>query len=200
MLLPPSLGGREETTGTFGCSGERWWGKYVQLNTNHEDVRRRKFTSPTFWGVLSQEIFTLDVTQRTSMLNQGKNSRSLSTPFFSPCYFSYICLADTVFSEYILSFFLPKTTWKLQYSINMWVVKQRFLRLSTFTTVASNFLGTATVHYHINSFQIDRLMLKKNWNGIYSTQIGNKTTEILGFKTLSSFSFHLVTYLLWWRS
>ena len=35
-------------------TGEKWWGKNKHLNTNHEDERRRKFTSPIFWGWVSK--------------------------------------------------------------------------------------------------------------------------------------------------
>ena len=29
---------------------ETWWGKDMQLNTSHEDVKSRKLTSPIFFG------------------------------------------------------------------------------------------------------------------------------------------------------
>ena len=39
----------------FGAvDGETWWSKDLQLNTNHEDERRWKFTSPIFGGVCSK--------------------------------------------------------------------------------------------------------------------------------------------------
>ena len=68
--------------------------------------------SPNFGGAPKGSLI-LDATQRASMLEPGKIQG--------------------------LSFFLPATTYKLQLSINVWVVAQCFLRSSTFTTAGSKF-------------------------------------------------------------
>ena len=76
----------------WGVDGETWV-KDVQLSTSNEDVRRQKFLSPIFGRVRSKRSIRIDVTQRTSILEPEKKSRSLSAlsfkSFVAHLYFSF---------------------------------------------------------------------------------------------------------------
>ena len=77
----------------------------------------------------------------------------MSAHNFLPGYVVSFLLTNAVVPVPILSCFLPAATYKLQKSINLWVVMQGFLRSSTFTTAGSqrSFFGAATVDCELAS-------------------------------------------------
>ena len=72
-----------------------WWGKDIQLNTSHGDVRRQMFTSPIFGSGLQREPYTgcdpADKHVRNTTENQEENSRSVPALSFSPWYVTSLC-------------------------------------------------------------------------------------------------------------
>ena len=117
MFLPPTLSGGRGQLVFVVVDCETWWGKDTHLNTSHEDVRTQKFMNPIFMGGLQKELYTLDATQRSSMLELQQKTRKkiqgLSALSFSLWYVVSLCLANTVDSASILSSFLLATTYKL---------------------------------------------------------------------------------------
>ena len=68
--------------------------------------------APFLGEVRSKGGIRLDTTQQTSILEPLKYQGLCQLSFFLPGFFSYLCLADVVFSVSILSIYLPAATYK----------------------------------------------------------------------------------------
>ena len=88
----------------------------TQLNISHEDVRRRKFTSPNFGVALQRVPLTrrnpADKHVRNATENQEENSRSVSVLFFLARICRFFLQANADVSVSIVFFFLPATTYE----------------------------------------------------------------------------------------
>ena len=101
--------------------------------------KETKFYETQILMVRSKEDLRQDATRQTRILEPGKNSRPPSAHLFLT-WISYLCQANAVVLVSTLSFFLIATSSKLHWSINrVVIVKQSFLRSSTFPTAGSKF-------------------------------------------------------------
>ena len=90
VYLPHTPGGWERTTCFLAVDGDTWYGKDVQLKTNH------KVYELHFCEVWSKDCLKLDLIQLISVLEIQQKTRKkvnglLSALFFSPGYVTYFC-------------------------------------------------------------------------------------------------------------
>ena len=131
-----------------------WWSKGVQWNASLEDIRSFIFGGTVQTGCLV-------VTRGTSMLEPGKNSRSLLF-YFSPGYVASLCLPDAVVPVFIFLSFsrrLPTSE----------VVNKPYGSLTEFLAFVNSYHGEITTGSKFSLIQ--QWYIYNTWNHLYECKM-----------------------------